>query len=482
MQRIFVTTKEKLAYAGAAGGQVLSSSFLGLYVTYFFVSVFDIDARWVSTVLFIIGIWDSVNDLMMGALIDKTRTRFGKLKPYLVATPLPMMAAVIFLFSGPMLLGNEGSRSIKKVLFMLLVYFVVEWFMTMTDVPLWSFSSVISPNPAERSTIITMGRFATYIIGNVPVVAVPLFIDLCLAGKLGVPLKTVFFIMAVVFACVGMGLYFYGGLTVKERIADPEDHTPKIKESLRYLFANKYLLLLVCYQFVGAFANFSGIFTTYYYIDVLGSMSVSLLIGTPGTIISFLSYTYVPALQKKFSNKQLIIIGMLVYSVTEAILFFVGFGRADNMKLMIPALMIQGMIASTVIGIRSIIPTQMACDTIDYMEHKTGVRREGMTFSSLNFVNKVGANIARSIGLMFLAAIGYVTSNTDAHAVQSAFTKNGIWTMYTIVPYTISLLAIIPLLFYRLNAQKMKQINDELVVMRKERARINEKQEADANV
>ena len=84
------------------------------------------------------------------------------------------------------------------------------------------------------------------------------------------------------------------------------------------------------------------------------------------------------------------------------------------------------------------------------------------------------------LGSGTLFGIPALTDRIRPDAVQSAFTKNGIWTMYTIVPYTVSLLAIIPLLFYKLNSQKMKQINDELVLMRKERARLDAEREVDA--
>lgn len=462
MNRRYLTTKETLAYALAAGGEVLSSSFLGLYVTYFFVSIFNIDAKLVASVLFFIGIWDAVNDPMMGALIDKTRTRYGKLKPYLVTAPLPMMLSTILLFAGPLILNNEGPDSAKKVIFMTVTYFFVEWFMTMTDVPLWSFSAVISPSPVDRSYVISWGRFCNYLIGNIPVICVPIFIDLSVSGKLGVSLKVVFFVMAVVFAVVGMGLYFFGALNVKERVVQNDEKPPKVIDSIKYLFSNKYLLTLVAFNFLTALTGFSGVFTTYYYIDVLGSMTVSLLIGTPGTIISFLSYLYVPALQKKFSNKQLLTAAIIWNCIANVILYIVGSGRADKMSLMVPALMIQGVTISFFLGIRSIIPTQMACDTIDYMEWKTGTRSEGMTFAAINFITKTANNIARSIGLYFLSAIGYVASNTDAHAIQSAATKDGIWMMYTIVPNLLGLIAVIPLIFYKLSPEKLKQINRDL--------------------
>ncbi len=96
---------------------------------------------------FVMGIWDVVNNPLVGIIVDKTRTKHGKMLPYLRWFTLPLAAFTVLLFSGPRLLGASFSL---KVVFMVVTYLGWELFYTLTDVPYRGLSSVISPNPQER--------------------------------------------------------------------------------------------------------------------------------------------------------------------------------------------------------------------------------------------------------------------------------------------------------------------------------------------
>ena len=104
--RRYVGVKENLAYGVACGGQNMSYTFMASYLTYFFVNVFGIDPAIVATMLFIEGIWDAVNDPIMGSIVDKTRTRFGKLRPYLLVIPIPLAVVTMLLFACPVLMAE----------------------------------------------------------------------------------------------------------------------------------------------------------------------------------------------------------------------------------------------------------------------------------------------------------------------------------------------------------------------------------------
>lgn len=144
--RRYVGVKENLAYGVACGGQNMSYTFMASYLTYFFVNVFGIDPAIVATMLFIEGIWDAVNDPIMGSIVDKTRTRFGKLRPYLLVIPIPLAVVTMLLFAGPVLMAEATMGA--KVVYMVITYFVWEFLYTICDVPFWGMSAAISPNPA----------------------------------------------------------------------------------------------------------------------------------------------------------------------------------------------------------------------------------------------------------------------------------------------------------------------------------------------
>lgn len=121
--RKYIRRREVIAYGFAGCGENMSYSMVTSYITYFFVNVFNIDPRIVSGMLFVEGLWDTINDPLMGALVDKTRTRWGKLRPYLLGVPIPLAIATAVLFGGPLLLGQYAPTDIRKVVYMVISYF-----------------------------------------------------------------------------------------------------------------------------------------------------------------------------------------------------------------------------------------------------------------------------------------------------------------------------------------------------------------------
>lgn len=466
-QRRYVGVKEHLAFGIANGGQCMSYTFMASYLTYFFVNVFNVDPVIVSTMLLIEGIWDAINDPLMGTVIDRTRTRFGKMRPYLFIIPVPLAIITCMLFAGPMIFPNSSPTDPLKVAYMIIIYFVWEFCYTISDVPFWGMSAAISPNPDDRSKAISSARFISSILGGLPGIVIAPIIDLTKSGSLGVSLRQVFFILGIVVSVVGMGLFSLAGIFTRERIAQSNEEI-KFKDSFIYLFKNKPLLLLVLYNILGALGGIGGMFSNYYYIDVLGSATASLIIGIPGTIVGFVAYAFLPPMKKRFNNKQLLFINGIMAAILPTIVFLIGTvnNNMKNMMVIAPVMMIQGAINAIFNAVRCVIPTEMIADTVDYMEWKTGKRTEGMSFSILTFVGKFNNTVSRSLGVALLKAINYKTSNTNAIVPQTHQTQSKIWALFTIVPAILGLLNLIPLLFYDLVGEKKETMLRELAERR----------------
>lgn len=466
-QRRYVGVKEHLAFGIANGGQCMSYTFMASYLTYFFVNVFNVDPVIVSTMLLIEGIWDAINDPLMGTIIDRTRTRFGKMRPYLFIIPVPLAIITCMLFAGPMIFPNSSPTDPLKVAYMIIIYFVWEFCYTISDVPFWGMSAAISPNPDDRSKAISSARFISSILGGLPGIVIAPIIDLTKSGSLGVSLRQVFFILGIVVSVVGMGLFSLAGIFTRERIAQSNEEI-KFKDSFIYLFKNKPLLLLVLYNILGALGGIGGMFSNYYYIDVLGSATASLIIGIPGTIVGFVAYAFLPPMKKRFNNKQLLFINGIMAAILPTIVFLIGTvnNNMKNMMVIAPVMMIQGAINAIFNAVRCVIPTEMIADTVDYMEWKTGKRTEGMSFSILTFVGKFNNTVSRSLGVALLKAINYKTSNTNAIVPQTHQTQSKIWALFTIVPAILGLLNLIPLLFYDLVGEKKETMLRELAERR----------------
>ena len=124
----YVGVKENLLFALANGGQCFSyNMFTGSYLSLFFVRVFGIPTGAVATMLLVLGIWDTVNDPIMGGIVDKTHTRYGKLRPWLLIVPIPLAISTILFWSGPLLLQNTREMTIK-IVYMYLSYLLWEFF------------------------------------------------------------------------------------------------------------------------------------------------------------------------------------------------------------------------------------------------------------------------------------------------------------------------------------------------------------------
>lgn len=121
----YVGVKENLAYGFANAGQVFGYNLVaGGYLSLFFTKVFGIPEEAVATMILILGIWDTINDPLMGSIIDKTRTRYGKLRPYLMLVPIPLSIATIMLFAGPEILADAKTTTVKNRLYVHILFYM----------------------------------------------------------------------------------------------------------------------------------------------------------------------------------------------------------------------------------------------------------------------------------------------------------------------------------------------------------------------
>lgn len=464
-QKRYIGVKEMLIYGIANGGQTMSYTFLSSYLTYFFVNVFNIEPGAVATMIFVLGIWDTINDPIMGSVIDKTRSRYGKLRPYLFLVPIPLAIATVMLFSGPMFFAGEPSNSIKKIVYMYLSYVIWEMLYTIGDVPFWGLSASSSPNPLDRSKMIGSARFISSIIGGIPGIVIAPVIDIVKSGTTSITLPQAFAVLGLVVSVLGMGLFSLSGICCKERILQSVDD-PQLLDGFKSLIHNKPLLIIVLANVLGCLGGIWNTFQNYLYIDVLGSASLGIILGVPGAITGFLSYAVVPFLKKRMDNKQVLIFSTVFRAVLNAACFFIGLGFLHNTVVLSLIIIIRGTIYSLFNAVDMIIPTEMIGDTVDYMEWKTGKRNEGMSFSVLTFTGKFTGSMSKSFGTAALALIGYQTAVNGQVVVQSMDTQRGIWAFFTILTGIFSLVGLLPYIFYKLDGKTMKKIRDDLAERR----------------
>lgn len=465
----YVGVKETLAYGIANAGQCFGYNIIaGSYLSLFFTKVFGVPPEAVAAMMLFLGLWDTFNDPLMGTIVDKTRTRYGKLRPYLLIIPVPLGLATILLFAGPQLLGDKVEVT-AKIIYMFVTYFFWELFYTLGDVPFWGMSAAISPSPSDRTRVISSARFISGILGGISTPILTVLMDLSNNGTIPLSLSQVFLLMSIISATYGMGLFSLAGFCTKERVVQTVKE-PSILDGFKALLRNKPLLLIVIGNVLSAISGIGNFFQAYYYSEVVQMNSLTIIITLPGTILGFITYLLIPKVKEKFDNRQIIFLNGFVRLVVGIIVFLVGVTCFTNLWVVVPLLMIQNFLFSFFNTINMVIPTEMIGDTIDYMEWKTGERNEGVSFSVLTFVGKLTGSISGTLGNLLLPLIGLSfvqISATETMTVKAYdYTDTLIWGMFTLAPAILGLLPLIPYIWYDLTGEKLKQVREEMAERR----------------
>ncbi len=459
----YVDKNERLAFAFAGGGQNFCYALVTNYLMYYYINVFGVDPKAVGLMLFIEGAWDIINNPLSGIVIDKTRTKSGKMIPYLRWLTPPLALFTVLLFSGPQLLGVNSPF---KVLYMVISYLCWELCYTFTDVSYWGLSSVISPNPDERGKILKTTNIIITIMSAIPQVLIPMFLDYAEVQTGSINLKNLFFFMGLFGGGVGIGLFALSGIFVKERIEQSKE-TPSIKESVSQLIKNPALRIIITSNLLYSLSGIGLVFSVYYFIDVLGYAGLSVLSQIPVAIFSFLSYSLISPVKNKLDNRQIMIALFALLGTVQLTIFLIGTAFYDNAKVMIPLIMVYNSAFGLASAFMGIIPSELLVEAADYTQWTTGKRNEGVSFSLKIATTKMSGTITQAFGAVLLSVIGYITSPDNVRVPQPESVKSRLWVMFYLVPAVITLLSAIPYYFYPLVGEKKRQMYEELDRRRK---------------
>ncbi len=453
----YVKPKEKFAFAISGGGQNFCYALVTNYLMYYYINVLNINAKTVGLMLLVAGIWDIVNNPLAGIIIDKTRTKHGKMVPYIRWFSAPLALFTVLLFSGNYILGDA---SFFKIFYMVLTYFGWEICYTFTDVAYWGISSVISPDSEERTRILTSSNLVLGIMSVIPQVLVPVFMDLSNFGG-SFDLSQMFFVMGLIGGIFGIGLFSLSGYCVKERIEQSQE-MPSIKESLFQLVKNPILRTVITANLLYSISGIGVVFSKYYFIDVLGLASFSVISQIPYFVFGFVSFALIKPLKKRLTGKQLMIMTFLGLGFLQLFIYFAGTRFYGNAKIMLPLIMIYYGVYGLFSSLLSVIPTELLGDATDYSEWTTGKRNEGVSFSLKITTTKIQGTITQSFSAILLSMIGYLTSSDSSRVLQPESVKQNLWMMYFLVPAVITIICAVPYFFYPMTEEKRKQMQKEL--------------------
>lgn len=455
---------------GLAGlGQNMIYNLMASYLMFFYTDVFLIPSATVGTMFLIAKVWDAINDPIMGTFIDKTRSKWGKMRPYLLFTPIPIAISTILLFIAPNL--SAGG----KIIYMYVTYIAWGMIYTVCDVPFWSMSSVLTPHLEERTNLVSFTRLLTGVGMGVPVVLISLF-SMLQKGNVAPGLigdnKKMYLLVAVLMSVGGALLLSRGYFGTKE-VVPQNRKPPSFKESMGYLIKNKPLMLLLLsnlLQFPRLIQAGASMYVANY---ILGGSEWVLILGIPGTIGGLFAFALVPPMVKKFGGIKSFIISNALWMIPTGLMFLI---RPENLKqpVNIVIMFILLFVSAFAGGIIGILPTLLIADCVDFMEWKTGQRNEGVSFSTQTFMAKAQSALQSFAVGILLVAVHFIQPVEDAagqivQQAQSASTLNGIWAMYTIIPAIGYVICLIPLFFYDLKGKKLERMQNELSDLRAQR-------------
>lgn len=398
---------EKAGYCSIEVGNQFSWTMISTYLSVFYTDVVGLAPAIVSIILLIARIWDGFNDPMMGAIAEKTNTKWGKYRPYLI-----FGAPFVALFS-ILTFTKTGASGGMAVIYAAITYILCGMAYTAVCITQGSLVNVMTRDLHTRVQLNSLRQMGNGITGLIiSAIAMPLILFF---GNNSTSNPRGYFITTLLFSIFGAACVMFGGLTCKERVTKEKGvKAPGIGESFGYVIRNRNVLLLVLAGIftAGAVLGRMGLLSYYfiYYIKVPSMMAPVMIVYNVCVIIAQL---FVPALIKKVGKKMGCMIAYIVQAAGLVIIFIAG----TNSVAMI-------YVGSVILGLGQITPSilnSIAGDIVDHEEVHTGNRSDGIVYSMVSLGTKIGVAVGGAISVGLLGAVGFVPN-----AEQSAMTLQGI--------------------------------------------------------
>lgn len=454
MEKKYLKTSETLSFSFSAFGRSMIYTLMSTFLLIFYTDAMKLTPTHAGLIILAARIFDAANDPVMGIIADKTKTKFGKLRPYLLFSPFLIMIATAALFYVPDF-GYNGRLAYAATTYIL-------WGIcfTIQDVPFWGLSAVVSPLEQERNKMISTARIFSTIGGIVPTVLVPVLRD-------GMGNTKGYFIGGLIFAVFGSMISLLAFFGTKERVEQQKEKVT-VGEIVSAYVKNKPLLLLIAASVLGSamlMAQTSGSYLATYLIKDSGFIPK----GTVQTVMTvaigagmMIAMVLMPVLRKKMSLKAIYISAAVFGAIIHLIMYFVGY---SNFYVFLAVLAVAGL----PLGIFNVITYAMVADSVDYLEWKTGRRSEGVCFASQTFISKLTAGISTFITSLVLEYVGFIQPDevTDLPVLdQPKEVFDGMFIMVSVIPAISLALCTIPMIFNDYTGKKKEKIQKELAERR----------------
>ena len=450
-----VQSKEVLAYSVAGLGQNIICQLVTTFFMLYMTDVAGVSATWLAWMFLAARLFDALNDPVMGSIVEMTRTRQGKMRPYLKYSPIPIAILTVLLFVN-LPVGETGKFAFGTVIYLLwgIAY-------TSVDVPYWGLASSMTSDTEKRNTILTVARlFCTIGSG-----AVSVFIPIIIGDNTIATQRILYPIVALVCVLIAVPTFWVGYKGTKERFYDAEtDGKFTLIKNLKLLGKNKPALLIILVGVLGSLRTIymtTAVYYAKYNLQNFELAGVIFLLVVPGGLAATL---LTPVLSKRFGKKTIFIWSHIIGGAFLIALYLIGLpSNGTSMGAQI-AFYIIIILAGVPSGFSNIMTYSMIADSIDYLEDKTGERAEAFCFSLQTFISKIGMAMTAFVTLMVLGKYGYDASFAEPGAIDDLWgtpefqrVLEGNWMATTLLCGVSMLACAIPLFFYTFTEKKQKE-------------------------
>lgn len=427
-----VTKKEYIAYCLFFLGQNILWGYAGYIET--FLTDIGIAAATAAAILIVPKIWDAVNDVLFGYLMDRNTFKNGqKFMPWVRIGTSAIGITTVAMFAIP----RDASQALKVTWF-LIAYVIFDAAYTILDAPAFAVTTVMTSDINERTKVIAGGKLWAMVGGVIATVLVPM-----IRSSLGWLTACVVFVVVSVIMMIPM-LF-----SVKERHSETAvvSEDPNLKDMFRYLKSNKFLIVVLVSLLLLGLASVEQKMAIYLGRICFGKESMATLVAAGVAVAVILVSVVVPIVSKKYDKFKVLCVGLGFAIVMDVLAFFVGCGNWVTALVMI-------MLKCTGLGFWQVIIYMLIADTVEYGAYKSGTKAAGISFSLQTFVAKLKNALIGSVILFSLNGIGFVEGE---NAVQPEGVADGLWKLFCLFPAAgFAIALVILLLFYKLRSKDVQ--------------------------
>ncbi len=479
--RRYLRPKEIAGFLLTSFGQKNLSQYVNAFRQFFAISFLGMSGSTYGIIMFIESIYDAVDDSISGLIIDRTRTRWGRLRPWLVI-PTPFWAiAMIMLFTTPAFLVHEWQKVIWTVVAIFIYNLGMSYFGAWT-IMLYN----ITPNNNERDNLIATSKFADLFGVFLPSIA-----SMCVGflpglTKNAIGMQDIYTGFAVIITVIAAFTAFFGFSAMRERVPLASREQMKevgVIESFKNVFKNRPMFVLVLSGFFAGFKSVGVASESFYWMHNSKNVAHGSIAGIFTGIPNYIMVPLAPKLIRRFGAKKVAIASGIFAGVAYTATFLIGILGNDgegflvnweghnaviNLAILTFCLTVCGL-PNQLLNVAGAV---LQGDVYDYSEWKTGVRNEALVQTVQNYFGKAANSITQLLSGVVISAVGYVARKDEfGNIVPESNYKTllGFWAVFCLLPAIARFLYGITLLFFNVDGDVKKQMLADLEVSRRER-------------